>query len=84
MDYERQLQTLRVVQNRPDLQTAITTYLRSNPSALDVGDLLNLAKAELHKDPRGELAEAIVASSALMITPTPHASSSTQDRKSVV
>ena len=73
MDYERQLQTLQVVQNHPDLQTAITTYLRGNPNALDVGELLDLARTELHKDPRGELAEAIVANSALMITPTPTA-----------
>ncbi|KAI0277902.1 hypothetical protein BC826DRAFT_976494 [Russula brevipes] len=56
LDFDRQ---------KPKIQSAIHAYLLCNPTAFNVDELLILAQAELDKDPRGEIAEAIVAAGAM-------------------
>jgi hypothetical protein len=64
-EYERELQTLHVIQNKPEVQSAVQAYLLCNPTAFQADELLILAQTELDKDPRGEIARAILAAGAM-------------------
>jgi hypothetical protein len=64
-EYELKLQMLHVIQNQPEIQSAVQAYLLRNPTAFNTDELLILAQAELDKDPRGEIARAILAVGAM-------------------
>jgi hypothetical protein len=67
--YERELQTLHVIQGREDMQEFVEAVIRENPTIFVQDNLLSLARAQLDDDPRRELIRAILTAAALRSAP---------------
>jgi hypothetical protein len=74
-NYEKELQTLHIVQGRQDFQEFVREVLRENPGIFrDDPDFLAAAQVDLSKNPQQELLEGILSAAALHPTPIPTSS----------
>src|SRR3984893_5211830 len=69
--YEAELQTLHVIQGRPDMQQFVEDVIRENPGIFSDPDFLAQARVQLAEDPRREVIQAILAAAALRARPSP-------------
>jgi hypothetical protein len=63
--YERELQTLYMIQGCPDMQQFVDEVLRENPTIFGDTDLLTLCRTQLDEDPQQEVLQAILTAAAL-------------------
>jgi hypothetical protein len=67
--YERELQTLRVIQGHVDMQQFIEDIIRENPGIFTDPEFAAQARVKLAEDPCREILQAILAAAALHVAP---------------